>query len=158
MTDEHFDVVVVGGGIHGVGVAQAAAAAGFRVLLLEMRSLAHGTSSRSTKLIHGGLRYLENGELGLVRECLRERALLLKLAPDLVTLQPFFLPVYRRTRRRPWQLRIGLSLYALLARAGEGRSFPHGAAGRVDAARRAVDGRSGSDLRVPRCADRRRSC
>ncbi len=118
-----FDVVVVGGGIHGVGVAQAAAAAGHSVLLLEKRALAAGTSSKSSKLIHGGLRYLESGQFGLVRESLEERRILLSIAPDLVRLVPFHLPVYRSTRRRPWQLRLGLSLYALLGGFGRGMRF-----------------------------------
>ena len=95
------DVVVIGGGIHGAGVAQAAAAAGHQVLVLEKQSLAYGTSSRSSKLVHGGLRYLESGQFGLVRESLEERALMLRLAPELVTLRPFFIPVYPETRRRP---------------------------------------------------------
>ncbi|MGD8866402.1 MAG: FAD-dependent oxidoreductase [Gemmatimonadales bacterium] len=116
MSDRAYDVVVVGGGINGVGVAQAAAAAGHSVLLLEKRGLACGTSSRSSKLIHGGLRYLESWEFGLVYEGLRERSLLLRLAPELVTLRPFHIPVYRNTRRRPWLIRTGLSLYALLGR------------------------------------------
>ena len=85
-----YDVVVAGGGIHGVGIAQAAAAAGFSVLLLEQSALAAGSSSRSSKLIHGGLRYLESGQLRLVHESLRERALLLRLAPELVHLQKFY--------------------------------------------------------------------
>lgn len=110
----HYDLVVIGGGIHGAGIAQAAAAGGFSVLVLEQHSLAHGTSSRSSKLIHGGLRYLESGQMALVRECLHERELLLKLAPDLIQLQPFYIPVYSNTTRRPAQLRVGLSLYALL--------------------------------------------
>jgi glycerol-3-phosphate dehydrogenase len=109
-----YDVVVAGGGIHGAGVAQAAAAAGHSVLLVERHDLAHGTSSRSSKLIHGGLRYLETGQLRLVRESLAERELLLGLAPELVRLRPFFVPIYATTRRRPWQLRAGLSLYAML--------------------------------------------
>jgi glycerol-3-phosphate dehydrogenase len=111
-----YDVVVVGGGINGVGVAQAAAAAGHSVLLIEKTALAAGTSSRSSKLIHGGLRYLERFELPLVREGLEERARLLRLAPDLVRLRPFHIPVYAFTRRRPWLVRSGLSLYALLGR------------------------------------------
>ena len=111
----HYDVVVAGGGIHGAGVAQAAAACGHSVLLLEQEAIAAGSSSRSSKLIHGGLRYLESGQLRLVRESLHERALMLKLAPELVRLQKFFIPVYDHSRRKPWQLRIGLSLYALLA-------------------------------------------
>ncbi len=111
---EAFDIVVLGGGIHGVGVLQAAAARGHRALLLEERDLASGTSRRSSKLIHGGLRYLESGQFGLVRESLAERAILCRLAPELVKLVPFFVPVYRETTRRPWKLRAGLSLYALL--------------------------------------------
>jgi glycerol-3-phosphate dehydrogenase len=81
--------------------------------VLEQTGIASGTSSRSSKLIHGGLRYLESGEFSLVRECLQERALLLKLAPHLVELKHFYIPVYRDTTRRPWLLSIGLSLYAL---------------------------------------------
>ena len=106
--------MVIGGGIHGAGIAQAAAAGGFSVLVLEQHGLASGTSSRSSKLIHGGLRYLESGQMALVRECLHERELLLKLAPGLVHLQPFYIPIYSNTMRRPAQLRVGLSLYALL--------------------------------------------
>ena len=79
---EETELVVLGGGIHGVGVAQAAAAAGYQVRLLEKTALAAGTSSRSTKLIHGGLRYLESGQIHLVRKNLKERELLLKLAYD----------------------------------------------------------------------------
>jgi glycerol-3-phosphate dehydrogenase len=109
-----FDVVVIGGGIHGVGVAQAAAAGGYSVLLLEKTALAAGTSSRSSKLIHGGLRYLESAQFHLVRESLRERAILLKIAPELVRLVPFHIPIYRHTQRRTWQIRAGLSMYAAL--------------------------------------------
>ncbi|MDX1251929.1 MAG: FAD-dependent oxidoreductase [Gammaproteobacteria bacterium] len=109
-----YDLAVIGGGIHGAGIAQAAAARGHSVLVLEQSGLASGTSSRSSKLIHGGLRYLESGQLALVRECLQERAVLLKIAPDLVRLQPFYISVYPDTSRRPSQLRMGLSLYALL--------------------------------------------
>src|SRR5271167_2634093 len=109
-----YDVIVVGGGIHGAGMLQAAAAAGHSGLLIEKRALASGTSSRSSKLIHGGLRYLESGQFALVRESLRERAVHLRIAADLVELKPFFIPIYADTRRRPWQLKLGLSMYALL--------------------------------------------
>jgi glycerol-3-phosphate dehydrogenase len=112
--DEPVDVLVVGGGIQGVGVLQAAAAAGHSALLLEERAPAWGTSSRSSKLIHGGLRYLESGQFQLVRESLAERALLLEIAPHLVQLVEFFIPIYRETTRRPWEIRAGLSLYAVL--------------------------------------------
>jgi glycerol-3-phosphate dehydrogenase len=111
---KQFDVAIVGGGIHGAGVLQAAAAAGHSALLIERLGLASGTSSRSSKLIHGGLRYLESGQFALVRESLRERAIHLRIAADLVELKPFFIPVYRDTRRRPWQLKLGLWVYALL--------------------------------------------
>ena len=111
---KEYDVVIIGGGIHGAGVLQAAAAAGFSALLIERQGIASGTSSRSSKLIHGGLRYLESGQFALVRESLREREIHLRIAPELVQLKPFFIPVYRDTRRRPWQLKLGLWMYALL--------------------------------------------
>ena len=119
-----FDVTVIGGGIHGVGVAQAAAAAGYRVVLLEQQHLAYGTSRWSSKLIHGGLRYLENFEFGLVRESLKERELLLKLAPDLVKRQKFYIPVYKNTSRRPWFIGMGLLAYTVLA-GGNKNTFFH---------------------------------
>jgi glycerol-3-phosphate dehydrogenase len=111
---KEYDVVIIGGGIHGAGVLQAAVAAGHSALLIERQGLAAGTSSRSSKLIHGGLRYLESGQFALVRESLRERAIHLRIAPELVSLKPFYIPVYRDTRRRPWQLKIGLWIYAML--------------------------------------------
>jgi glycerol-3-phosphate dehydrogenase len=120
---DHVDLAVVGGGIHGVGVLQAAAAMGWSALLIEERAIASGTSSRSSKLIHGGLRYLEHGSLRLVRESLAERAILLGIAPSLVKLVPFYIPIYRATRRRPWQIRAGLSLYALLGDLGRDARF-----------------------------------
>lgn len=113
-----YDLVVVGAGIHGAGVAQAAAAAGYTVLVLEQTAPAAGTSSRSSKLIHGGLRYLESAQFALVREALAERERLLRLAPGLVTRVPFHIPVYADSRRGPWRIRAGLALYALLAGLG----------------------------------------
>ncbi len=119
MTADH-DVVIIGAGIHGAGVAQAAAAAGYSVLVLEQYdAIAQGSSSRSSKLIHGGLRYLESGQFHLVRECLRERSILLRNAPHLVELVPFHIPVYRETRRRPWKIVLGLGIYSLFS----GRRF-----------------------------------
>lgn len=135
MARERCDVAVVGAGIHGAGVAQAAAAAGFSVLVLERRGIAHATSSRSSKLIHGGLRYLETAQFGLVRECLRERALLLRLAPALVRLGPVHIPIYTDTRQRPWQVRAGLTLYAALGGFGAANRFarvPRREWGRLD--------------------------
>ena len=111
---ERVDVVVIGAGIHGAGVAQCAGARGYRVRVLERSGVAAGTSSRSSKLIHGGLRYLESYQWALVRAALRERALLLQLAPELVRLVPFHIPVYRATRRRPLTIYAGLALYAAL--------------------------------------------
>ena len=120
---ETFDVVIVGGGIHGAGIAQAATVRGLSVMVLEQKAIASGTSSRSSKLIHGGLRYLESRQFSLVRECLRERALLLELAPGLVELKPFYIPVYRNTVRRPWVLYAGLSFYWLLGGGGHAMRF-----------------------------------
>lgn len=117
------DLTVVGGGIQGACVAEAAAAAGLSVLLLERERPAHGTSRRSSKLIHGGLRYLETGQFRLVHECLRERAIWLERAPELVRLVPFIIPVYDRSFRRPWQIAAGLSLYSLLSGFGPGCRF-----------------------------------
>lgn len=111
---DNFDIVVIGGGIHGVGAAQAAAAAGHSVLLLEQKKLANGSSSRSTKLIHGGLRYLESAQFHLVYECLHERHLLTRIAPDLVYFDSFYVPIYDSTSRSRLTLRTGLSLYAVL--------------------------------------------
>ncbi len=110
----HYDAIVIGGGIHGAGMAQAFAAAGYSIALFEQYAPAAGTSQRSSKLIHGGLRYLETGQFRLVRESLHERELLLQLAPDLVHLVPFLIPVYQHTRRRPWQISTGLFLYQVL--------------------------------------------
>ena len=116
MTSEAYDIVIVGGGINGAGVAQAAAAAGFKTLLLEKNDQPGlETSSSSSKLIHGGLRYLESLNLSLVRESLLERSLLLTLAPDLVKLQTFNIPIYKNTARSRLTLHAGLSLYALLS-------------------------------------------
>lgn len=123
MPVEHHDIVVIGAGIHGAGVAQAAAASGYSVLVLEKSRAAAGTSSRSSKLIHGGLRYLETAQIGLVYESLREREWLLRHAPDLVRRVAFYVPIYRDTRRRPWQLRCGLAFYALLAGFAAGSRF-----------------------------------
>jgi len=111
----HYQVVVIGAGIQGAGVAQAAAAAGYSVLVLEQTAAAAGTSSKSSKLIHGGLRYLETAQFGLVRESLHERALLLKLAPSLVRLSNLHIPIYENSTRSPFTIRAGLSLYSLLS-------------------------------------------
>lgn len=109
-----YDVIVIGGGIQGVGVAQATAAAGYRTLVIEKTALAAGTSSKSSKLIHGGLRYLETLQFQLVRTSLQEKNRLLQLAPELIEPLPFYIPVYNTTQRKAWQIRIGLMLYQVL--------------------------------------------
>ena len=112
MTDplQPYDVIIVGGGVNGAGVARDAAGRGGRVLLIEQGDLAQGTSSASTKLIHGGLRYLEHYEFGLVREALKERELLWGIAPHIIRPMRFVLP-YRDGLRPRWLLRLGLFLY-----------------------------------------------
>jgi glycerol-3-phosphate dehydrogenase len=111
MRGERFDLLVVGGGITGVGIALDAATRGLSVALVEAHDIAWGTSSRSSKLIHGGLRYLEMLDFGLVREALRERRLLLtRLAPHLVRPVPFLFPLRHRLWERPY-LGAGLLLY-----------------------------------------------
>jgi len=121
--NEVIDVTVIGAGIHGAGVAQAAAAAGYRVRVLEQTGIAAATSCRSSKLIHGGLRYLESGQWRLVRESLREREILLRIAPQLVRRVPFHLPVYRNTTRSRLKIRTGLMLYSLLGNFRHGTRF-----------------------------------
>jgi glycerol-3-phosphate dehydrogenase len=105
-----FDLAVVGGGINGTGIARDAAGRGLRVLLVEQNDLASGTSSASSKLIHGGLRYLEQGWLRLVRESLAEREVMLRMAPHLIRPMRFVLPA-EPAMRPPWMLRLGLFLY-----------------------------------------------
>ncbi len=121
LTDEHFDVVVIGGGVVGAGSALDAATRGLRVALVEARDLASGTSSRSSKLIHGGLRYLEQLEFGLVREALAERELMLtRIAPHLVKPVSFLYPLRHRGWERPY-VTLGLTLYDAI---GGARSLP----------------------------------
>ena len=116
-----FDLIIIGAGINGAGVARDAAMRGLKVLLLDKGDVGSGTSSWSTRLIHGGLRYLEHGELGLVRESLRERETLLRIAPHLVRPLPFLLPIYKNARRGPFLLRLGMITYDLLSL---GKSLP----------------------------------
>ncbi|WP_129667537.1 glycerol-3-phosphate dehydrogenase/oxidase [Phytoactinopolyspora endophytica] len=121
LSTEHFDVVVIGGGVTGAGAALDAATRGLKVALVEARDLAAGTSSRSSKLFHGGLRYLEQFEFGLVREALRERELMLtRLAPHLVKPVSFLYPLTRRVWERPYTA-AGLLMYDTM---GGARSVP----------------------------------
>ncbi len=115
MPPDEFDLCIVGGGIYGCGIAQAAAASDYTTLLIEKGALASGTSSQSTKLIHGGLRYLEHAQLNLVRESLQEREILLDIAPELASREWFYIPVYRSSRRPGWMIGCGLMLYYLLS-------------------------------------------
>lgn len=110
-----WDLLVVGGGITGVALARDAALRGLRVALVEEHDIAFGTSSRSSRLIHGGLRYLASAELGLVREGLRERHYLLRTAPHLVRAERFAYLVYSEDPDALWKIRLGVALYALLA-------------------------------------------
>ena len=123
LTTGQLDVLVIGGGITGAGAALDAVSRGLRVGLVEARDLAAGTSSRSSKLIHGGLRYLEQGDFKLVREALRERDLLVtKLAPHLVKPVPFLYPLYKKVVERPY---VGAGLVIYDAMEGTKRPVPH---------------------------------
>jgi glycerol-3-phosphate dehydrogenase len=110
-----FDLAIIGGGINGAGIARDAALRGKTVILLEKGDIASGTSSRSSKMVHGGIRYLEQLRFGLVRESLRERGILLGIAPHLVRPQAFVLPFYEGARRGPRAIRLGLFLYDVLS-------------------------------------------
>lgn len=112
---QEFDICIVGGGITGAAIARDAAIRGFKTILLEKNDFASGTSSRSSKLIHGGVRYLEHFEFGLVMESTRERARLWKLAPKLVSPLPFLFPAYKNSRQPLWKLSMGLTMYDMLA-------------------------------------------
>ncbi len=114
-SETEYDLVVIGGGINGTGIARDAAGRGLKVLLAEQGDLAGATSSASTKLIHGGLRYLEFGEFGLVRHALQEREILLNLAPHIISPLEFILPHEKGLRPR-WMIRLGLFFYDHLSR------------------------------------------
>ena len=116
-----FEVVVIGGGVTGAGVALDAASRGYSVALLERGDYAVGTSSRSSKMVHGGLRYLQNFDLGLVREALLERQLMVQLAPHLVYPTPFLVPALGEERRNR-KLGLGLNMYDVMATTRVGRS------------------------------------
>jgi glycerol-3-phosphate dehydrogenase len=123
LATERFDVLIIGGGITGAGAALDAASRGLRVALVEARDLASGTSSRSSKLVHGGLRYLEHFDFKLVYEALRERDLLVsKLAPHLVRPVSFLYPLYKKVVERPY---VGAGLVLYDAMEGTRRPVPH---------------------------------
>ena len=118
LSKRRFDLVVIGGGIQGAATAREAALRGLKVALVEAQDFASGTSSRSSKLIHGGLRYLEQYDFKLVREARAERRLLHQLAPHLARPLPFLLPIYRGDPYSPLKIRAGLTLYDLLGNLG----------------------------------------
>ncbi len=118
LTSREFDLLVIGGGIIGAGIAEAATAHGMSVALVERGDFASATSSASSKLIHGGLRYLQMGDVRLVREAHQERRALMNVtAPHLVHRLPFVFPLYENGPHRPWFVRTGVLLYSALARA-----------------------------------------
>jgi glycerol-3-phosphate dehydrogenase len=120
LAGERFQVIVIGGGINGVAIARECARGGKRTLLIEQHDFASGTTSRSTRIIHGGLRYLEHGEIGLVRESLRERQHLVKRKPHLVHPMHFVLALDEKSRRSALSVRAGLWLYRRLGGGGPG--------------------------------------
>ncbi len=131
--NKNFDALVIGGGINGAAIARIAASCGVKVGLLEKHDFAWGSSSRSTKLLHGGLRYLEHLELDLVAESLRERRVQLEAAPHLAHPLPFVIPVYKNDARPLWMMRLGVWLYDLLSAGG--RVGPHKALSADEVAR-----------------------
>src|SRR5579864_5051895 len=120
LENQHFQVIVIGGGINGVAIARECARAGRRTLLVEQNDFCAGTTSRSTRIIHGGLRYLEHGDLAQVRESLRERDWLLQRYPHLVQHLQFVLALGEKSRRSALAVRAGLWLYRKLGNAGHG--------------------------------------
>ncbi|MHB8482412.1 MAG: glycerol-3-phosphate dehydrogenase [Nitrospiria bacterium] len=110
-----FDLIVIGGGSAGAGVARDAAMRGLKILLVEKNDFGSGTSSRTSKIVHGGIRYLEYGDIGLVFEALRERFVLQKIAPHLVHPLSFLIPVYQEGPRPLWMIRAGLFIYDALS-------------------------------------------
>jgi glycerol-3-phosphate dehydrogenase len=162
LAEHHYDVLVVGGGITGAGVALDAASRGYSVALVEQADFASGTSSRSSKLVHGGLRYLQNFDLGLVREALLERQLMVRLAPHLVRPLPFVLPAFDGARRPDRLTGIGLNMYDVMAapslrgRRSARRSAADGESDWSPARHRIIDGDEVSRL-LPAIAHRRPS-
>ncbi|MGH1441104.1 MAG: glycerol-3-phosphate dehydrogenase/oxidase [Cellvibrionaceae bacterium] len=112
---KQYDLVIIGGGVQGAGVALLAQAAGYSVLQIEKNQWASGTSSKSSKLIHGGLRYLQTGQFKLVYECLTERQWMLNKMPSLVKPNWFYIPIYKDSHYSAWKIRVGLFLYSLLS-------------------------------------------
>src|SRR5215469_8152187 len=114
LTESTLDLLIVGGGIVGAGIARDAAMRGLRVGLVEQHDFAFGTSSRSSRLLHGGLRYLAQGRLGLVHEASVEKKIIHHIAPHLAEPLPFIFPTYLENKHwRLWELKIGVKIYDL---------------------------------------------
>ena len=122
LAGERLDLLVIGGGIVGSGIARDAALRGIKVGLIDANDFAFGTSSRSSRLLHGGVRYLAQGRVGLVREASVEKTILHRIAPHLAQPLPFIFPAYRGSGWPLWQLRIGVKIYDLLAGKNLGKS------------------------------------
>ncbi|MCD4673852.1 MAG: FAD-dependent oxidoreductase, partial [Anaerolineaceae bacterium] len=121
--DKPWDIIIIGGGITGAGVLREAVDAGLRVLLLEAKDFSFGTSSRSSKLVHGGFRYLRNRQYDLTRESVREREWMLRAAKHLVTPLGFCMPSYKHSKTPAWQMDVGVILYDLMASKWAHRNF-----------------------------------
>ena len=137
----NYDLVIIGGGINGCALARLAAVNGFSVALLEKNDFGSGVTSRSTRLIHGGLRYLESGRIGLVKESLNARRALLREYPGQVKLQAFLIPIYKSDSRRPFYISIGLHIYKWLAGDPEFGDFQRLSAQEISALAPALDTR-----------------
>lgn len=114
-----YDAVIIGAGINGIAIAKGLSELGQKVLVIEKNRIASGASSNSSRLIHGGLRYLETYEFSLVREALQDQKYLLDTYSDLVKLRPFYLPIYAGSKRPAWMIGLGLWLYSFFARHGK---------------------------------------
>lgn len=110
-----YDLIVVGAGVNGLGIARDAALRGLSVALVEKEDIGSGTSSWSGRLVHGGLRYLEQGDIRLVRESLREREILFRLAPHIVKPVPLMMPLYKHNARPNWMIRVAMLAYDVLS-------------------------------------------
>ena len=115
MSRKHYDVLIIGGGINGAAIAHDAASRGLKVALVEKGDFGGGTTAASSKLAHGGLRYLKNYEFSLVRESLRERRILQRIAPHLVKPIPFIMPLYRDGHNKAEIVKLGMILYDILS-------------------------------------------
>ncbi|WP_459924743.1 glycerol-3-phosphate dehydrogenase/oxidase [Desulfatiferula olefinivorans] len=130
--DDSWDLVIIGGGITGAGLLREAVRCGLKTLLVEQKDFAWGTSSRSSKLVHGGLRYLKEGDFSLTRESVNERERLLREAPGLVTPLEFLLPIYKGRKPGRWMMEAGLTIYDIIAGAWRHRYFGKEAFRRIE--------------------------